>query len=79
MGVTARHEHEVNPVRRPLALSQEGLHGGWNIVFVPIGKLHSPCKRPEVLRGSSPLQAAGLSNGVNGVSDETNRYYCQTK
>jgi len=43
----------VNPVRRSSTFQREGSHGALNPVFAPKGIL-----------SSSPLQAAGLSNGV---------------
>jgi len=66
---------EVNPVRKSSTFQRGGSHGALNPVFAPLrdksltgfalkGIITSPRKRPEVLRGSSPLQAAGLSNGV---------------
>ena len=54
---------EVNPVRKSSTFQQGGSHGALNPVFALKGIITSPRKRPEVLRGSSPLQAAGLSNG----------------
>jgi len=44
----------VNPVRRSSTFQRERSHGALNPVFVPKGIL-----------SSSPVQAAGLSNGVN--------------
>jgi len=55
---------EVNPVRKSSTFQRGGSHGALNPVFALKGIITSPRKRPEVLRGSSPLQAAGLSNGV---------------
>jgi len=44
----------VNPVRRSPTFQRDGSHGALNPVFAP--------KR---ISCTSPLQAAGLSNGVN--------------
>ena len=59
---------EVNPVRKSSTFQRGGSHGALNPVFAPLrdksltgfalkGIITSPRKRPEVLRGSSPLQA----------------------
>jgi len=54
----------VNPVRKSSTFQRGDSHGALNPVFALKVIISSPRKRPEVLRGSSPLQAAGLSNGV---------------
>ena len=67
---------KVNPVRKSSTFERGGSHGALNPVLALKGIISSPRKKPEVLRGSSPLQApieaelrtgqaAGLSNGVN--------------
>jgi hypothetical protein len=45
----------VNPVRKSSTFQRKGSHGALNSMFAPKGIL-----------SSSPLQAAGLSNGVKG-------------
>ena len=46
---------KVNPVRKSSTFQREGSHGALNPLFVPKGTL-----------SLSPLEAAGLSNGVKG-------------
>jgi hypothetical protein len=45
---------KVNPVRKSSTYQRGGSHGALNLVFALKG-----------IKSSSPLQAAGLSNGVN--------------
>ena len=51
---TKGSDQKVNPVRRFSTFQREGSYGALNPVFAPKGIL-----------SSTPLQAAGLSNGVN--------------
>ena len=59
----------INPVRKSSTFQRGGSHGALNTVFALKGMISSPRKRPEVLRGSSPVQpSAQRASGPEGAA-----------